>query len=1161
MKFAAVLWLGATAAMGQTGPGGVGATDGASSLELWLKADDGTGQTVDGSAVSTWSDKSGYGYDISQATGSKQPLYKTGILNGQPVVRFDGTDDFYEVSTSALSGATAATGIAVVTGTETAGGDYRTGGIWTFGSFSTNFTHWSGSGTMNGDVLDNFCSSTARPVVTQNALNNQTYIYSISHTGTNLVTHLNGTSQSTMAGGSFGVRNPPLIARTTDSGGSGRYFEGDIAEIAIFDVVLNAAQRVLIENYLSAKYDVAISNDKYAGDGSGYDFGVAGIGKEADGASSLAEAGGLTLANAAFLNDADDYLFFGHNGTIHGWTGSDVTGTSSGQRWERVWYIDKTDAGSNGGNVTLSFDFGDAGLGTPAGVATDYELLFRAGTSGDFSAVTVAGRNISGDRVEFTVDASNLTDGYYSLGNSNTAPVAGFGYALDFDGTDDHVNVGSGISLANQSFSFGAWARRAGTEYNLILSQGTATNNQGLQISFRNAAAGNKFMFAFYNDDLDTPLGYTDADWHFWTGTYDASTNERKIYRDGQLVASDVASADYQGSGALYIGQRSLGDNQWQGRLDEVSVWNRVLSAGEVQEIMHRRLSSSENGLLGYWPFDEGTGSSTADKSANANNGTLTNMDGADWIAVRDGGTFGQALDFDGIEDYVTVGNAASLDAYATSDEITYEYWIYPRSSAAGQDFLAKRDGANVGGFTVETSSGNLVNHYLYLTSPSGSNNGNWPYLQTSFEPNAWNHFALTYKDGDGLRLYKNGSLVGWMGVTGDLNATTGSFTIGSNSNAASFTDGLIDEVRLWSVARTQAEVQQSMNLSLNGNESGLIGYWDFDDGSGTTAADGTSNNNDGTLTNMDDADWTSPLGPVGIAAHKNVAYSGFLGAADADGDGLTYSILSNGSKGTAAVTNASTGAFTYTPNAGQTTAGKVRRLREIETDEGAQVEVEAVVDGQQVRVGLHLGGLGKLTGYGLRLRYDAGSLSFVGLADSSGRVLGGPELSLLLTRDDEAGWLDLAEHLRGKLEGAELLEGQQVQLLFALRKRPQSSEIRVEEGYIGRNRRVMRLIGSLGSARVVPQAYALYPSYPNPFNPSTTIPLALPASGEGVLEIYNVLGQVVRVWDLSGWSSGFHSVVWDGRDGAGRSVGSGAYLVRLRAGDFRQTRKMLLLR
>jgi len=252
---------------------------------------------------------------------------------------------------------------------------------------------------------------------------------------------------------------------------------------------------------------------------------------------------------------------------------------------------------------------------------------------------------------------------------------------------------------------------------------------------------------------------------------------------------------------------------------------------------------------------------------------------------------------------------------------------------------------------------------------------------------------------------------------------------------------------------------------------------------------------------------------------------------------------------------------FLFADAFGQTTAGKVRRLREIETDEAAQVEVEAVVDGQQVRVRLHLSGLGKLTGYGLRLSYDAGSLSFVGLADSSGRVLGGPELSLLLTSDDEGGWLDLAEHLRGKLEGAELPEGQRVNLLFVLRERPESSEIWVEQGYIGRNRREMVAMGQLGTARVVPQMYALYPAYPNPFNPSTTIPVALSASGEGMLEVYNVLGQRVRGWDLSGWSSGFHSVVWDGRDGEGRAVGSGAYLVRLRVGDFRQTRKLLLLR
>jgi flagellar hook assembly protein FlgD len=62
-------------------------------------------------------------------------------------------------------------------------------------------------------------------------------------------------------------------------------------------------------------------------------------------------------------------------------------------------------------------------------------------------------------------------------------------------------------------------------------------------------------------------------------------------------------------------------------------------------------------------------------------------------------------------------------------------------------------------------------------------------------------------------------------------------------------------------------------------------------------------------------------------------------------------------------------------------------------------------------------------------------------------------------------------------------------------------------------------------------------------------------------LTLFNALGQVVRRWDLSTWSAGFHSLNWDGRDAQGRAAASGVYLMRLRAGDFVQVRKALLLR
>ena len=112
-----------------------------------------------------------------------------------------------------------------------------------------------------------------------------------------------------------------------------------------------------------------------------------------------------------------------------------------------------------------------------------------------------------------------------------------------------------------------------------------------------------------------------------------------------------------------------------------------------------------------------------------------------------------------------------------------------------------------------------------------------------------------------------------------------------------------------------------------------------------------------------------------------------------------------------------------------------------------------------------------------------------------------------------------------------------------------------------------MQRIEHAGSVRVVPQVYALYANYPNPFNPSTMIPLSIPARAvTGIhdataLTIYNAVGQVVRTWDLTGWEPGFHTVAWDGRDNEGRDVASGMYLIRLRSDHFVQVRKALLVR
>ena len=93
------------------------------------------------------------------------------------------------------------------------------------------------------------------------------------------------------------------------------------------------------------------------------------------------------------------------------------------------------------------------------------------------------------------------------------------------------------------------------------------------------------------------------------------------------------------------------------------------------------------------------------------------------------------------------------------------------------------------------------------------------------------------------------------------------------------------------------------------------------------------------------------------------------------------------------------------------------------------------------------------------------------------------------------------------------------------------------------------------------PAAFVLGANYPNPFNPGTTIPLAVPTeAGDLDLTIYNVLGQPVRqVW-TGPLAAGEHRLAWDGRDAQGQSVAAGVYLYRLQVGDQTRLRKMVKL-
>jgi len=93
------------------------------------------------------------------------------------------------------------------------------------------------------------------------------------------------------------------------------------------------------------------------------------------------------------------------------------------------------------------------------------------------------------------------------------------------------------------------------------------------------------------------------------------------------------------------------------------------------------------------------------------------------------------------------------------------------------------------------------------------------------------------------------------------------------------------------------------------------------------------------------------------------------------------------------------------------------------------------------------------------------------------------------------------------------------------------------------------------------PTEFGLRQNYPNPFNPVTTIQYALPKASDVKIEIYNILGQRVRMLVNEHQDPGYKMVHWDGKDDRGVEVSSGIYLYRIQAGDFEKCKKMTLLK
>lgn len=414
-------------ALAQDGPGGVAARNGASDLRLWLTTSDFVThgyQTGDG--VHTWMDLSGRGAHTNLS--SSPPELVTSLINGLQGVHFEANDEEFLNGTFNTLPTAPLTLIAVANFSSVqpnGTGQYVIG----LGGGSSDQASISRQAGDASPPYAYYSFETQNPIpirsIGPTIISNQWYgfmsLYNNSAPYHSL--YLNNFVQS--IANDF-TAPPTWVNQNFDigrnaSGAATSYLDGDIAEIIVFNRLLNIVERNILFNYLSAKYNITINNDLYSYDAipNNFDLEVVGIGSENGDIQNTAVSGGLTITtNDAFGGSPDIiYVLWGHRTTTNTVNTFDVEEITNqlDARWSRTWGVDVT---SSNGIVTvdLSFDFLTSGIGGNPDNASNYFLIRSAGIGLGWEIVATA-NNITSSAVNF--NDITITDGIYTLATAN----------------------------------------------------------------------------------------------------------------------------------------------------------------------------------------------------------------------------------------------------------------------------------------------------------------------------------------------------------------------------------------------------------------------------------------------------------------------------------------------------------------------------------------------------------------------------------------------------------------------------------------------------------------------------------------------------------------------------------------------------------------------
>jgi PKD repeat protein len=750
--------------------------------------------------------------------------------------------------------------------------------------------------------------------------------------------------------------------------------------------------------------------------------------------------------------------------------------------------------------------------------------------------------------------AQNITEHFFPF------PWAHWVYVTDVDGDGDTDILGSSCG------SSVAWWENDGHQN---FTRHTLTSNFGCAAS----------VFAVDMDtDGDVDIlsageGANDIRW--WENTQSQNFIEHSVTGGSFGGASGIHAADMDGDGDMDVLGAAYQDNRiawWESLLIGAHFEAEPLTGHAPLEVQFTDVSFALNPIT-WWGWDFN------------NDGTIDAQEQHPLCIYEDPGTYSVSLHISSnsqeyatiCEDHVRVFDGESalsfveVTSYASSpavpslnltDDLTIEAWIKPTGWGGFFTFGLGRV------LDKKCISIQLIQSYLtynqhslllQLRHQDGTiSSTNSP--ASSLVLSQWQHVAVTYNGQNEIHMYIDGipqTVTATIPPSGPI-ADHGSETlyIGNNASEGLSFEGTIDEVRIWSIVRSQEEIIATMNTYLTGAEPGLVANWRLNEGHGESISDFSLHKHAG---RVNDTEWIQGMhlnpatadgdedGILDFDDNCPNVYNPDQEDGDSDGLGDTCDncpddVNSDQADGDNDGLGDVCDVCFDTDGDGYGDPGHQENLCQEdncpETFNPDQTDVERgdincegginVLD--VLSVVNHILGTSILVGIGPLERADCNDDGGVNIMDALGIVnviLGIGECSPQCKPIVNTAVLHYCEGLRLYLSTEEF----------------------------------DRFITHVKEAMTIPASYVLFQNYPNPFNADTNIRFALPHTASVNLSIYNINGELIKMLIDGEQTAGYYSVTWDGLNEQGSTVGSGVYFCRMNVAGFTATKKILLVK